>query len=203
MIQEEESITNQDDQGYQKGDNTLEYNAIPPDYCNESKQVFNDAEKASPVQDQHELTRLPDLKLQDFLMHWLQKIAQPDLQPNSYQYYRELIDLHVIPVLGEIPLRSFLPQQLQQFYQQKHAEGYSVQMIEYLHSILHQVFTSALHSHLVEKNICDIVKPDYQPIERMFTHLSRFDPERVCHVLVRIAMHFEEEDREKLSAQKP
>ncbi|GCE22253.1 hypothetical protein [Dictyobacter kobayashii] len=202
MVQNRKSTTSQDKQGYHKGDVTTEYKILTPDHYDRSELVYGSAEKDSQIKNQGQLVHLPDPKLQDFLTDWLQRIAQPILQPDHYQHYHELIDQYIIPDLGEITLQSFLPQQLQQYYQQKYAEGYSVQMVNHLHHILHQAFTAALNYRLVATNICDAVKPDRQIPDATLMSLSHLDHERVCRILIRIAMYFEEEDHENISAKR-
>jgi hypothetical protein len=186
--------------GQKEDDTTVGKERTSPS-CEKQKQIMNDGGKASQANDQSSLASLSDPSLQDALAGWLQRRAQLGLSLSLYHEYRELIDLYLLPDLGKIPLRNLLSQDLQQWYRQKQREGYTPQMIERLHHILRQTFDMALSLHLVEQNICDMVELLYEAKPAMVAPLSPLDVERVCRVLIRIAIYFEEKDLERLSCQ--
>ncbi len=101
-----------------------------------------------------------------FLMHWVDTIAKPELERNTYDSYRWELEKHIVPSLGHIPLCEIAPIHVQTFYSYK-AEagrldgkgGLSNRTITYHHAILNQALASAKVLKLIEENPCDVVKP--------------------------------------------
>lgn len=104
--------------------------------------------------------------LGEYLLHWLNTIAKPNLEKNTYDSYLWEIEKHIIPSLGHIPLCTLEPYHIQTFYSYK-AEagrldgkgGLSNRSVNYLHSILNQALDKAVDLELIPKNPCAKVKP--------------------------------------------
>lgn len=120
--------------------------------------------------------------LGDYLLHWVDTIAKPNLERNTYESYRWEIEKHIIPSLGHIPLCALEPFHVQTFYSYK-AEagrlkgkgGLSNRTLNYLHSILRQALDKAVDLELISKNPCDKIKPprDKQAKVRKMVVLSK------------------------------
>ncbi len=92
-------------------------------YCKTQKEAIKAAKGAGIAKDQGILISTPDQTIKTFLTAWLQDTAQHNLRPRTYIRYRELIELHVLPTLGQVKLQKLLPQQLQHLYNTKLEEG--------------------------------------------------------------------------------
>ncbi|QNB45881.1 tyrosine-type recombinase/integrase [Thermanaerosceptrum fracticalcis] len=102
----------------------------------------------------------------DFLINWVDTIAKPDLEKNTYDSYRWEIEKHINPCIGHIPLSELTPLHIQTFYSYKTEAGrldgkggLSNRSIIYIGTILNQALNKAVDLELIEKNPCDSVKP--------------------------------------------
>lgn len=102
----------------------------------------------------------------EYLLHWVNTIAKPDLEQNTYESYRWQIENHINPSIGHIPLSDLEPLHVQDMYSYK-AEtgrlvgktGLSNRSITYIHAILRRGLESAKTLKLISENPCDTVKP--------------------------------------------
>ena len=96
--------------------------------------------------------------LGQFLARWLEAVARPGLRPTTFTRYRELLTLHVIPVLGGRSLGKVTPQDLQGLYSSL-GEKLAPRTVGHVHRVLHRALADALRWGLVGRNVCDTVKP--------------------------------------------
>ena len=62
----------------------------------------------------------PDkITLGEWLDLWVETYAKPVIRPSTYDSYRQLIDTHIKPGLGHIPLQKLQPYHIQQFYNER------------------------------------------------------------------------------------
>jgi integrase len=101
----------------------------------------------------------PQQTLKTYLDQWLEQVHKPTIRIGSYNAYRIMLDKHIIPALGHIPLQRLNPQQLQAFYASKLNEGLSLRRVRGLHSVLHSALAIAMKWNLVGRNVCDLVSP--------------------------------------------
>src|SRR5581483_8836481 len=102
----------------------------------------------------------------DFLRDWLHTTMRQTLRERSFERYNEMIELHILPLLGKVKLQKLTPQHLQRFYHQK-AEQFAPSTVRMLHNILHRALSDALRWELVSRNICDVVKAPHVPKKEM------------------------------------
>jgi len=118
----------------------------------------------------NELQQGPDKEsrqpLSEYLLHWINNIAKPDLEQNTYQSYRWQIENHINPVIGHVPLAELEPMHIQDLYSYKTESGRLVgesglsnRSITYLHAILRRGLEKAKTLKLISENPCDSVKP--------------------------------------------
>lgn len=149
-------------------------------YCKTQQEAIKLARKANNDKDQGILISTEDQTLSTFLTTWLQDTAQPRLRDRTYLRYRELIELHVLPMLGKVKLQKLSPQHLQKLYNQKREEGYAPQTIKHIHRVLHRALNDALKWDLVAKNICNAVDAPRVPKQEM----KALTPEQAQQFLV-------------------
>jgi integrase len=101
----------------------------------------------------------PQQTLKTYLDQWLEQVHKPTIRIGSYNAYRIMLDNHIIPALGHIPLQRLNPQQVQAFYASKLNEGLSLRRVRGLHSVLHSALAIAMKWNLVGRNVCDLVSP--------------------------------------------
>ncbi|MCR4442182.1 MAG: site-specific integrase [Peptococcaceae bacterium] len=102
----------------------------------------------------------------EFLLLWVNTIAKPDLEQNTYESYKWEIERHINPCIGHIPLCELTPMHIQTFYSYlaeagklRGKGGLSNRSVIYKGAILNQALAKAVDLELIEKNPCDSVKP--------------------------------------------
>lgn len=136
-------------------------------YCQTQREAIKEVQRANLAKEQGMLSILSDETLGAFLTSWLQDTAKPNLRPRTYIRYRELMELHVLPTLGNVKLQKLSPQQLQKLYNKKLEEGYAPQTVKHIHRVLHRALRDALRWNLVARNVCDAVDAPRVPKQEM------------------------------------
>ncbi len=105
------------------------------------------------------------LTLKYYLEQWLNDYCKPNLSPKSVESYEYLINTHIIPKIGQIPLTALKSQQIQHFESQKLLSGrsdgnggLSNRTVQYIHSTLHKSLKMAVKQHLLILNPMDGVE---------------------------------------------
>jgi integrase len=99
-----------------------------------------------------------------FLTNWLETIRPPVRKPRTHKRYKELIDLHVIPLVGKVPVARLTPQQLQAVYAKALSGGLSTTTVRQVHAVMHKALQQACAWGAVGRNVADLV--DVPPIDR-------------------------------------
>ncbi len=98
------------------------------------------------------------LTVRDFLSRWLDATA-PTLKPSTVRRYRDLIRLHVTPVLGNERLAKLAPADVQRLYADRLAAGLSPTSVRHVHGVLHRALGQAVRWGMVVRNVADAVDP--------------------------------------------
>ncbi len=94
-----------------------------------------------------------------YLARWLEGTAKPSVRPSTYDRYRELMRIHVIPdTVGRLPLTKLSPQDLQGLYA-KLSQRLAPRTVGQVHRVLHKALADALRLGLLHRNVCDAVRP--------------------------------------------
>ncbi|RAQ97504.1 hypothetical protein A4R35_18350 [Thermogemmatispora tikiterensis] len=99
-----------------------------------------------------------DQSVRDYLEHWLEYIQKPSIRVTTYILYRRILHKHIIPALGDIPLRRLKPEQIERLYAAKREEGLAAKTISSMHSLLHTALRDAVRRNKVGRNILEMVK---------------------------------------------
>lgn len=84
-----------------------------------------------------------------YLDEWLDAHAM-EIKPKTHQDYRHLINRHVTPHIGEVPLQAVRPARLTRLYRDlattggRRGTGLSPRTVEYVHAILRKAFRDAV-----------------------------------------------------------
>lgn len=105
------------------------------------------------------------MTLKDYLNYWLSSYVDNNLSETTIYGYRYLMELHVIPILGNIQLQKLQPIQIQNLYDEKLKNGrldgkggLSAKSITYIHRVLRKALSQALKLQLVSRNVADYVE---------------------------------------------
>ncbi len=104
------------------------------------------------------------LTLGDYLRRWLDDSARPRLAPTTTANYETLIERHIIPALGRVPLAALQPLHLQEFYlgrleggRVRGSGGVSPRTVVLIHTVLHAALKQAVRWQLLSRNPADCV----------------------------------------------
>jgi integrase len=104
--------------------------------------------------------------LAEYLERWLKDYAWPNLAPRTAEGYQYIAYRHLIPSLGNIPLRQIKPEHLQRYYSEKMASGrydgkggLSARSVRHHHMALHSALEVAVNWGVIARNPADAVNP--------------------------------------------
>ena len=101
----------------------------------------------------------PKLTLNKFLEEWL-KSRKGSIKPKTLFQYRQIIELHINPILGRIKINELKPADVQALYNKKVETGTGVRTVRLIHSVLHCALNHALRLGIIYRNPSDAV---YKP----------------------------------------
>jgi len=109
----------------------------------------------------------PDkVTLAEFLERWLKDYIRPNLAPKTAEWYSYIVHSHIVPSLGNIPLKQLKPEHLQRYYGEKLAAGrcdgkgaLSPQTVRHCHVAIHYAMETAMKWGLLTRNPADSVSP--------------------------------------------
>ena len=126
-------------------------------YGETRKEVQDKLSAALHEQRQGTLATGPRQTLKAYLENWLEQVYRPSVKLSSYRQYRVVVEKHLIPGLGHIPVQKLTPEKVQAFYAQKLKEGKSPRTVQFIHAVLHQALENAVKWNLVPRNVAKLV----------------------------------------------
>ena len=123
------------------------------------------------------------LTFDEYLIQWLDDYGKPNLAPSTFDSYRRIINVHIIPALGFIKLDKLQPMHLQHYYNKSLGEGrkdgnggLSLRTVQYHHRIIREALQHALKWQLIQQNVADFVQaPRPKKAEISLPGLSEID----------------------------
>ena len=101
-----------------------------------------------------------ELTLADWLESWMENIVQPTRAETTVYVYQKIIDNHLIPALGDIPLLKLTPMDIQQYYiQVQQAANLSNNTLRRHHDLLSSSLRSAVRQDKLLVSPMDRVEP--------------------------------------------
>ena len=120
-----------------------------------------DRERQSP---HHQLT------LSEWLAYWMDTIVRPNRAETTVYAYQKIIDNHIVPAMGDIPLKKLTPKVIQAYYTEtQKAAGLSSNTIRRHHDLLSSALRSAVRQDVMVVSPMERVEPP-----RVRTAESRF-----------------------------
>ncbi|MCZ9312248.1 MAG: site-specific integrase [Methanocorpusculum sp.] len=126
-----------------------------------------------------DVRRADEYTLGTWLQTWYELYAKPHLRFSTAEYYRRGIELHIVPRLGDIPLKKLTGRDLQWLYKdlQEHGRlreaqkgkqpGLSDSTIRGIHTMLHNALDRAVKERLIVRNPADDCVPSKIPKHEM------------------------------------
>lgn len=101
----------------------------------------------------------------EWLTYWLTSIASNSCEESTLYGYKNIVNRHIIPSLGEIPLQKIKPQQIQNYYNDKlndEESPLSENTVRKHHALLKTAFQVAVQQDMLISNPLDkVIKPKY------------------------------------------
>ena len=98
--------------------------------------------------------------LADWLDHWMDEIVKPNRADTTVYGYNKIIENHLVPALGEIPVQQLTPAHIQQYYTMLLREkGLAPNTIRRHHDLLSSALRTALRQDILIRCPTDRVDP--------------------------------------------
>ena len=94
--------------------------------------------------------------VREFIERWL-SAAESSLRPSTYRRYRDLMQLHVLPVIGGVKLSKLTPLDVQRLYADRLAAGLSPTTVNQLHNVFHGALKQAFRWGMVARNVTEMI----------------------------------------------
>jgi len=97
--------------------------------------------------------------VEQFLEHWLENAVRPATRPATFSSYTDTVKLHILPILGRLPLSKVSPQHVQTLLNQKLKQGLSSRYVAYIRAVLRIALNQAKKWNLVTLNAAELAEP--------------------------------------------
>lgn len=95
----------------------------------------------------------------DYLAQWLEESVRPSVRIRTYESYRSIVNLHLIPDIGRYQLTKLTPRHVQTMLNGKTRRGLSPRTVAYIRTVLRIALGRAEKWELVHRNVADLVDP--------------------------------------------
>lgn len=97
--------------------------------------------------------------LDEWLSCWMNDIVKPNREQTTAYGYQQIIDNHISPELGKIPVQELKPIQIQQYYaKMQNEKGLKASTVRKHHDLLNEVLKLAVKQDLILRNPVDRVE---------------------------------------------
>ncbi|NLD50156.1 MAG: site-specific integrase [Clostridiaceae bacterium] len=125
------------------------------------------------------------MKLENWLLFWLENYKKLKLKPKTYEVYETQSKYHILPSLGDIKLKDLNSLQIQKYINKK-AETLSSATVRKQYNILKSCLEKAVANEMINKNPCNHIelpalnqkeiKAFTQEEEKKFLEFAKHDP---------------------------
>jgi len=98
------------------------------------------------------------LTLNAFLDDWLATHVRPNVRRATHEGYGFLLDKHIRPALGEMPLQQIEAEHIQNVYNLMLSRSLSARYVRHIHTVLSSALRFAAERHLVAFNVAQMTK---------------------------------------------
>ena len=119
-----------------------------------------------------------------WLARWLEVYVQPSVRVRTYEGYHSIARLHIVPLVGKIPLQQLSPSDVQAMLNRRAKEGKSQRTLQYILGTLRTALKQAVHDELVSRNVAEAVKaPRSTKTKQVKTALSHEEIDRLLQAI--------------------
>ena len=128
-------------------------------YGETRQDVLDGLEKARKAHDLGLPTNAGHEPLKQFLERWLEDCVKPRCRPRTYALYRQQIDSHIVPTVGNVPLARLTPQEIQRrLIAAKLEQGLSGRTVRHIRAVLRSAMSQAEKWLLVPRNVVKLTE---------------------------------------------
>lgn len=121
--------------------------------------------------------------LDQWLEYWMEMVIKPNRAETTIYGYRKIIDNHLSPALGDVPLQRLTPQHLQQYYSMLMQEkGLSANTVRRHHDLLSCALHMAMRQDMILRCPTERVEPP-RVIPHEANYYSPADLKRLFHMV--------------------
>ena len=81
-------------------------------------------------------------------------VARDTMKRRSYETYRDIARLHLLPAFGTMKLRALDREHIQRLYRHKRHDGLSAARVKRIHGVLASALNTAVRWRLIDRNPC-------------------------------------------------
>ena len=109
---------------------------------------------------ERKLAPAQELDLAHWLEYWMDSIVRPNRAETTVYAYQKIIDNHIDPALGTVPLKRFTPKMVQEYYTEtQRANGLSSNTMRRHHDLLSSALRSAVRQDVIPASPMERVEP--------------------------------------------
>ena len=91
------------------------------------------------------------MKVTEYMWYWFEEYCLINLKYNTQENYRQVINKHILPILGEYKVMELNPVILQKWINNKHKDNYSKQSLSIFYSIMNNALKQAVYPWMLIK----------------------------------------------------
>ena len=109
---------------------------------------------------ERKLAPAQELDLAHWLEYWMDSIVRPNRAETTVYAYQKIIDNHIDPALGTVPLKKLTPKMVQEYYTEtQRANGLSSNTMRRHHDLLSSALRSAVRQDVIPASPMERVEP--------------------------------------------
>ena len=109
---------------------------------------------------ERKLAPAKELDLSHWLEYWMDSIVRPNRAETTVYAYQKIIDNHIDPALGTVPLKRLTPKMVQEYYTEtQRANGLSSNTMRRHHDLLSSALRSAVRQDVIPASPMERVEP--------------------------------------------
>ena len=111
-------------------------------------------------QQEENLAPAKEMDLSHWLEYWMDSIVRPNRAETTVYAYQKIIDNHIDPALGNVPLKKLTPKMIQEYYTDtQRAVGLSSNTMRRHHDLLSSALRSAVRQDVIIASPMERVEP--------------------------------------------
>lgn len=112
----------------------------------------------SAQDDGHRITSPTRQKFAAYLRQWLEHMT-PRVRPNTLRSYKDVIELHVIPPIGDIRLTALEPYDIERALTRAIEKKLSARTVSYIRQVMFMALKKAVQWEKIKKNPAESISP--------------------------------------------